>query len=221
MVESPIIASPPMPPRNPESRFASPIDHTTDGVCAGVLTNEVTTSVVIKPCTTPAMARRRPLPTTCAGARVRALVGGRGRQGGQSGRQAYLYAHARVWVWVGVGEGGGMAGGDRPTGQNGQAAAPYLAGIARADGVRPVHFVVVVEEERVRAGEGERRHVADDIGLALPTHPPTEGERLSQPSPARHRAHPFTVCKGPWVRSDPIAGGARTLPVCVADALAE
>ena len=106
MVESPIIASPPMPPRNPESRFASPIDHTTDGVCAGVLTNEVTTSVVIKPCTTPAMARRRPLPTTCAGARVRALVGGRGRQGGQSGRQAYLYAHARVWVWVWVGEGG-------------------------------------------------------------------------------------------------------------------
>jgi hypothetical protein len=42
-VESPIIASPPIPPRNPEIKLAAPIDQTIDGVCAGVLTNEVTT----------------------------------------------------------------------------------------------------------------------------------------------------------------------------------
>ena len=58
MVESPIIASPPMPPSRPETRLARPIDQTIEGVCAGVLTYEVTTSVVIRPCTTPATTRR-------------------------------------------------------------------------------------------------------------------------------------------------------------------
>ena len=60
IVLRPIIASPPMPPRKPETRLARPIDQTIEGVCAGVLTNDVTTSVVIRPCTTPAMARSRP-----------------------------------------------------------------------------------------------------------------------------------------------------------------
>merc|ERR1719310_2735807 len=57
IVERPIIASPPMPPRKPERRLATPIDQTIDGVWAGVLTYDVTTSVVIRPWTTPAIAR--------------------------------------------------------------------------------------------------------------------------------------------------------------------
>ena len=59
IVDSPIIASPPIPPRA-ETRLARPIDAITAELSEGVLMYEVTTSTVISPWIIPAIARRRP-----------------------------------------------------------------------------------------------------------------------------------------------------------------